>query len=336
MKTKHHPMLSPPVTRSGDQIQNNRICRRWFALALGGFLFTSIFALLPSPAYAQCKQWDVSGHWVLRQSNTTNQIDLRQNGTVITGTASFVSTDTRSNTIRGDVDGTVKGDHFAVKIYWRNNTIGVYNGTIGPSGRLEGTGYEQRSPSTKVIWFSDRPMKCADAKVGAGAPDWMKAGQTSPAPTPRGVTPGADDYKKLQEAVNKASAQKGSAASMSSVQAGAAAAAEAKAKEKAAAQKAPAGPPPKPPYIAAAPALILIPKMHNHGMTTLIWDGGKRHPYAEIWVSVNGADPTQIVEQGKGTRQVPVERGKTYRYILTDSGEELGSVNVRTQSLPGH
>ncbi len=46
-------------------------------------------------------------------------------------------------------------------------------------------------------------------------------------------------------------------------------------------------------------------------------------------VSVDGGDATQIVEQGKGTRPVPVEAGRTYRYILTDSGEELATTTVQ-------
>jgi len=48
-----------------------------------------------------------------------------------------------------------------------------------------------------------------------------------------------------------------------------------------------------------------------------------------VWVAVNGQDPTFVVEQGKGSRWVTVERGTTYRYILTDSGKDLGSVTVK-------
>jgi hypothetical protein len=111
----------------------------------------------------------------------------------------------RIETIDGKVEGTMNGKRFAVKIFWNNGTVGVYDGTVGLSGRLEGTGYKQGSSSVKVNWHSVTTMKCADKKVGAGAPDWMKAAPP-PSPTPRGVTPGPEDYKALQEAVNKAAA----------------------------------------------------------------------------------------------------------------------------------
>lgn len=112
-------------------------------------------------------------------------MNLHQNGTVVTGTAtlplppkkgdkilpfnvgggSFGSTELRQ--ISGEVDGSVKGNRFAVIIHWSNNTTGVYNGTIGPSGRIEGTGYNQASPSVKVNWYSETHMVCADAAPGA-------------------------------------------------------------------------------------------------------------------------------------------------------------------------
>jgi hypothetical protein len=63
----------------------------------------------------------------------------------------------------------------------------------------------------------------------------------------------------------------------------------------------------------------------------LTWDGGPEHPYAEVWVGVDGEDPTFLVEQGKGSRKVTVEPGKTYLYILTDSGQQLSTVTVRAQ-----
>jgi len=89
-------------------------------------------------------------------------------------------------------------------------------------------------------------------------------------------------------------------------------------------------PPPKAtPKISASPAVITIPAGQADGTTTLTWDGGPEHPYAEVWVAVNGQDPTFVVEQGKGSRWVTVERGTTYRYILTDSGKDLGSVTVK-------
>jgi len=47
-----------------------------------------------------------------------------------------------------------------------------------------------------------------------------------------------------------------------------------------------------------------------------------------VWVKVNDADETFIVEQGKGTRGVTVEPGKTYLFILEDAGQRLATVTV--------
>lgn len=62
---------------------------------------------------------------------------------------------------------------------------------------------------------------------------------------------------------------------------------------------------------------------------TLEWDGGADHQYAELWVKVDGEDEKMIVEQGKGTRRVAVEPGKTYLYILSDANERLATVTVK-------
>lgn len=57
-------------------------------------------------------------------------------------------------------------------------------------------------------------------------------------------------------------------------------------------------------------------------------DGGPDHPYAEVWIREGRQDETFVVEQGKGTRRVTVDRGKTYLFILTDSGKQLAAVVV--------
>ncbi|MFT3744327.1 MAG: hypothetical protein QM785_08525 [Pyrinomonadaceae bacterium] len=64
------------------------------------------------------------------------------------------------------------------------------------------------------------------------------------------------------------------------------------------------------------------------GIVVLTWDAGPDHPYAEIWYKVNNGEETFLVEQGKGSRQMPVERGKYYTYILTDAAKTLATVNV--------
>ena len=84
-------------------------------------------------------------------------------------------------------------------------------------------------------------------------------------------------------------------------------------------------------FIVAAPNNILLPPGVGIGQTTLAWDAGPAHPYAEIWVRVDGQDATKVLERGNGTLPVVVEAGKTYIYILTDAGTTLATVTVRFQ-----
>ena len=85
-------------------------------------------------------------------------------------------------------------------------------------------------------------------------------------------------------------------------------------------------PAPVPPFIYATE--VVIAAGQTQGTTTLRWDGGNDHPYAEVWVKVGDADEAFIVEQGQGTRQVTIERGKTYLFILTDANQRLATVTV--------
>jgi hypothetical protein len=84
------------------------------------------------------------------------------------------------------------------------------------------------------------------------------------------------------------------------------------------------------PMITASQTNLVIPSGQT-GQTVLTWDGGKDHPYAEVWVKVDDGDETFVVEQGKGTRQVTVEPGKSYLYILTDASKRLATVTVKSQ-----
>ena len=82
------------------------------------------------------------------------------------------------------------------------------------------------------------------------------------------------------------------------------------------------------PYIYALHNPVVIPSGQSRGTVTLVWDGGKDHPYAEVWVRVDQNDETFIVEQGKGTRNAQVELGKSYEFKLSDSNVLLASVRV--------
>jgi hypothetical protein len=82
------------------------------------------------------------------------------------------------------------------------------------------------------------------------------------------------------------------------------------------------------PYIYALFNPVVIPPGQTSGTVTLVWDGGKDHPYAEVWIRVDQNDETFIVEQGKGTRNEKVEFGRSYEFKLSDANVLLASVRV--------
>ena len=130
---------------------------------LCSLVFVAVLALLPISAGAQCSTgWDASGdhRFWQRGSSSVNHIRLEQKGRVITGTAGYVDLDT-IKAIKGTVDGTIDGDSFSIQIFWANNKIGVYNGKVLPSGRLDGEAYEKSTPQSRTIWHSEGVLKCA-------------------------------------------------------------------------------------------------------------------------------------------------------------------------------
>lgn len=171
MKTNPHSILSAPVTDCGNQTQNSSIRRKRFALALGGFLFTSLFALSAPPVKAQCQQWNFSGQWEIRQGSFLLSLALNQTGTVVTGTA--VSTNSTSKLLmHGQVGGTAEGDSFLVTINWPNGGGGVYKGKMRPNGTLHGVTSDKNHPTTsRASWEALTTFKCADAAPApAGTP----------------------------------------------------------------------------------------------------------------------------------------------------------------------
>lgn len=82
------------------------------------------------------------------------------------------------------------------------------------------------------------------------------------------------------------------------------------------------------PFISAYPKVVPLLPGDKEGMTNLSWDAGSEHPAAELWVKVDNQDPTRVVKRGKGYRNVKVEAGKTYLYILSDAGKQLATLTV--------
>ena len=160
---------SRPILSSSAETRVNKTTAgrsRSLAGIIVAFIFVSVFALLPNSAKAQCTQWNVAGKWAIKQGKIVVDFDLRQDRTVITGTASYFGSNGKGGLVEvdGSLDGTVRGDRFDVQIYWGNGPVGVYNGTIGPQGRIEGTTYDKQRPSNKVAWWSARTMKCVSPR----------------------------------------------------------------------------------------------------------------------------------------------------------------------------
>ncbi len=292
MKTKYSTTLSAADAKSGDPAQNRSIRRQWSVLGLGGLLFTVLFALSPSPVKAECAQWDVSGDWRMKQNNGfTVRLSLSQDGKNITGTATHFQGGTHSARA---LSGNIEGEDFYVTIYWKSASggpgpSGVYRGKVGSSGRLDGTTYDAAHPGSKATWFSSRAMTCADATA---------VEPTNPAPKPiekSGKIPANPPPKPIKNSGKIPQTQSSAAA----------------------------------PTITARPILVTIPAGEFEGTVTLTWDGGPDHPDARPWFKESSqGEEVMVADQGKGTRRLPVERGKNYRFILKDSGQELARAVV--------
>jgi hypothetical protein len=81
------------------------------------------------------------------------------------------------------------------------------------------------------------------------------------------------------------------------------------------------------PTISATPNPAPVPWDQTHGETTVTWDATADHPYAQVWVSVDGGAETLFQPIYKGTApKTPIEVGKTYTFNLRS--EEPVSQNV--------
>ncbi len=133
-----------------------------------GALLAAVLAVLPATTVAQCAKWDASGDWVLYQGplnrakpNDSSQLRLQQTNAVVTGTAkaAYVVGKRRGERY-GDVDGTFVRGRFKIQIFWNTGEIGVYEGNVLQSGRLQGEAWEKKSPHIRYAWHSSTRMRC--------------------------------------------------------------------------------------------------------------------------------------------------------------------------------
>ena len=284
-------------------------------------------------------------------------VNLRQSDKSISGTARY--TDIRKKTFNGSVAGTVAGSNITLDMDWDNGSGGIYKGVIGATGMIKGTvNIDKNNLGKTSPWHSMQAMKCGDASkpVAQPPPVQFDAAILRADPPvveiPAGQTMGTIRLTwdagnrpdvKMGINVNNTGEKAASVASKGSVETTVApgktvfrllsggkwlreASVTAKTSTNAPPANAPSTTGAK---ITASPSVVTIPAGQTTGTTTLTWDAGPNHPYAEVWVTVDGGDERKIVEQGKGSRQVQVKAGKTYLYILTDSGKRLATTTVK-------
>lgn len=300
MKTKYNLMLSTAGLSCGDETQKNGIRHRGVARLLRGFLCSSVFALSLATAGAECPQWDVGGHWAISQGRFKISVALSQNGTTVSGSAihhnAMISKPSgqkfgQAADLNGSVTGTIEGGTFQVEINWDGGGAGIYRGTIGQNGVIRGTTYDKNKPSSTATWSSNRVMNCADATA-----------VQPPNPTPKAIPSSGRKRTNPTPPPLKATDE---------------------------ASKPQILPSAGGPTITAHPTAVTIPAGQSQGTVTLTWDGGPDHPSAEVWRKEGTSGPeTLVVQRGKGTRSVTVDRGKIYQFILRDAGQQLARAVV--------
>jgi hypothetical protein len=275
---------------------------------LSGAFFALALIVLPNASFGQCKNWEFLNSYLgIEQRGTLSTISVRvtQKGNYFTGSVetSYIEPGFLGNPvteIKGDAEGTISSDSVSFKIFWQGGLTGVYTAKILPSGKLEGETYDKAKPSAVQTWHSSGTMTCATLK--SASTGILK---------PSGKTSGL--YKdKGPKKFDPPPAPGGSAPASG-----------------------PANSPPTPSPM-KVPGIVASRVYFGHitdpaGFVILAWDAGPKHTYAEVWFKINNGDDIFLVEQGKGTRQFPVERGKYYTFILTDEGRTLATVSVAGQ-----
>ena len=325
-------------------------------VVLGGSLFAAVLALFPAPAEAQCLKWDVSGKWNINitsgiRKGTVLKIDLQQSGDEITGgTERFqgIGLGTLSS-------GTLNGKNLGLVFEWKGQVdpaapevkdpVEMFVGEIDDDGKVTGVASIFSDRSRKATWTSDRAMRCrfriepeklpkTPFILGGPVsfPDSSKSTGVSILKWDAGPEhPNAQLWVKVDD---------GDKTLFNDKRVGALAVFPERDKryfytltdagQTLASITVTSNPIVTTPGIVASQAIFPNPYVHT-GFVILAWDAGPDHPYAEVWFKINNGDEVSLVEQGKGSRQIPVERGKLYQYILTDAGKTLATVSFLAQ-----
>ncbi len=136
------------------------------ALFLGAAL-----AVVAAPAANACQHWSVPRQLDLQQGNNISMwlTNVSQTGALFESDAKYYSPQDRG-WIRGHANGEFRGDDVSIHAYWNNRTLGVYEGRVLASGKMEGTNYDRDHAGTKVNWYSLQALQCDDGAGGSAPP----------------------------------------------------------------------------------------------------------------------------------------------------------------------
>ena len=156
---------------------------RTFMFLLAGLI--CFCCCIPPPASAddKCAQWRVPQDWDLAQDNGFNlNLKTRQDKNQhLRGEA--VSW---NQTMSGSVDGQVSGDKLTFAIYWQNNAVGDYNGTIDSAGHVEGFTQDRNDKGSTAGFYGSTLLNCAKW-VQSSPPPEAPQESSGPQPSPDAI-----------------------------------------------------------------------------------------------------------------------------------------------------
>jgi hypothetical protein len=129
---------------------------------------------LAGQSAAPCTQWDVSGPWVLTQSNgPVVKVHVQQSNGVLSGTARYckgcgqvvLPWQPFAAEYDGTVEGTITGGSLRFLIKWLGGTAGQYVGGVNAEdGALRGRTTDVADRNSRASWTGNRPAVCASVR----------------------------------------------------------------------------------------------------------------------------------------------------------------------------
>lgn len=131
--------LAPPSGATGEAERY----ARWGAWTLFG---------------CRCAQWDISGEWVVKQSNDyLVTFTFSQKGTQLTGKATYRG---RNISVTGPFEGTLIGNKVNVLVTWSSRSRGRYKGTVVANYVSDGQTFDEVRPTSTGTWKGEGAARC--------------------------------------------------------------------------------------------------------------------------------------------------------------------------------